>query len=341
LEFQESTELQSLKEIVRFAPSVYEDRETRNYEDFIRIVCNALKNAVNKICEDITKRHQDHGETHRFVHYTSLSTLVSMLKKSAADSNDYLRMYDSAHFNDPDEGQYLVRISEGKLECIGTNTNSHKHAYITSFVPATGRDGRNMRDNVALWMAYGDDCRGCSIEIEFPPQQLSNVLYGEKQAEKTVPLMVSILGKGLPIIMDAISPLMKVGDEPNIQKTKERIARIIWGEIETVCYLYKSEAYDHEQEWRFVMTEGKIQNETNSEIKFEYNGDVKGREVARHYYEHEALSTRKILVTGTTITLGPAAGDPYSLKLYLEDLLKKANLPGPTVRLSKTPYRGR
>ena len=161
MEFQESTEMQSLKESVRFAPSVYEDRQTRNYDDFIRIVCNALKNAVGKICEDITKRHQAHGETRRFVHYTSLSTLVSMLKKSADGSNDYLRMYDSAHFNDPDEGQYLVRISEGKLESIGTNTNSHRHAYIISFVPATGRDGRNMRDNLALWRAYGDDCSFC------------------------------------------------------------------------------------------------------------------------------------------------------------------------------------
>ena len=260
-----------------------------------------------------------------------------MLKKSAGASNDYLRMYDSAHFTDPDEGQYLVRISEGKLESIGKNTSSHRHAYITSFVPATGLDGRNMRDNFALWRAYGDDCRGCSIEIEFPPQQLLNVSYGKSEAAKTVPT----LEEGLPIIMEAISPLMKVGDEPNIQKTKERIEGIIWGEIETVFYLYKSDYYDYEQECRFVMTVGKIQNETNSEIKFEYNSEVKGREVAKHYYEHETLSTRNILTTGTTITLGPAAGDPYSLKLYLEDLLKKANLLGPTVKLSKIPYRGR
>ena len=336
MELQESTELQSLKEIVRFAPSVYEDHLTRNYDDFIRIVCNSLKNAVDKICEDITKRHQAHGETRRFVHYTSLSTLVSMLKKSAGDSNDYLRMYDSAHFNDPDEGQYLVRISEGKLESIGITTSSHRHAYITCFVPATGRDGSNMRDDLALWRAYGDDCRGCSIEIEFPLQQLLNVSYGKREAAKTVPT----LEEGLPIIMDAISPLMKVGDEPNIRKTKERIEGIIWGEIETVCYLYKSDAYYHEQECRFVMTEGKIQNETNSEIKFEYNSEVKGREVAKHYYEHETLSTRNILTTDTTITLGPATGDPYSLKLYLKDLLKKANLLGPTVKLSKIPYRG-
>ena len=63
MELQESTELQSLKEIVRFAPSVYEDHQTRNYDDFIRIVCNSLKNAVDKICEDITEAAiRSHGD---------------------------------------------------------------------------------------------------------------------------------------------------------------------------------------------------------------------------------------------------------------------------------------
>ena len=88
---------------------------------------------------------------------------------------------------------------------------------------------------------------------------------------------------------------MKVGDEPNIQKTKERIARIIWGEIETVCYLYKSEAYDHEQECRFVMTEGKIQNETNSEIKFEYNSEVKGARSSKALLRTQSIKHSKYI----------------------------------------------
>ena len=140
MEFQESTELQSLKEIVRFAPSVYEDRQTRNYEDFIRIVCNALKNAVNKICEDISsapkKRHQDHRETgRRFVHYTSsIHVGPSMLKKSCgiSGSNDYLRMYDSAHFNDPDEGhntscgsQKANSSASGQTQTLTSMLTSH------------------------------------------------------------------------------------------------------------------------------------------------------------------------------------------------------------------------
>ena len=62
-----------------------------------------------------------------------------MLKKSAGASNDYLRMYDSAHFNDPDEGQYLVRISEGKLESIGKNTElSYRHSLHHLLCPSNG-----------------------------------------------------------------------------------------------------------------------------------------------------------------------------------------------------------
>ena len=339
MNFRNSSEIQSLTQIVGAAPSIYERRDQVRYDDFLRVVTRVLKKTVDKMLLDIKSRHQPPTTNNRFVHYTSISTLVSLLEKSGQGSNGYLRLYDSAHFNDPDEGRYLERYSEGSLDCIGITSSSHKHAYITSFVPDKAPSGGNNRDNLVFWRAYGDDGQGCSIEISFPAAHLSKVLYGRDPATETIKILDVVAKERLPIIRDCINPLMEIGDERNIVDTKNIIERTILNEIESIKYLYKSEAYDYEQEYRFIMTETEIGNANNGEVKFEYNDTTKGRKTARHYYEHEELSTRNILATGAKITLGPTAEDRYSLKLYLEDLLKKARLGGPKIECSKIPYR--
>ena len=340
MDFENSREVQYLNFVVSIAPSIYERREQIRYDNYLEhTVSDALKKAMDKMLFDIKNRHQIPTTNNRFVHYTSISTLVSLLEKSGQGSNDYLRLYDSAHFNDPDEGRYLERHSEGSLEFIGITSSSHKHAYITSFVPEKDPSGGCNRNNLVFWRAYGDDCQGCSIEIPFPATRLSKVLYGREQAAKTIRILYVVVKEQLPIIRNCVNPLMEIGDDQNILDTKNTVERTILSELESIKYLYKSKAYDYEQECRFIMTDTDIKNANNDEIKFEYNDAIKGRKTAKHYYEHEELSTRNILVTGAKITLGPAAEDRYSLKLYLEDLLKKAGLTGPRVECSKIPYR--
>ena len=59
----------------------------------------------------------------------------------------------------------------------------------------------------------------------------------------------------------------------------------------------------------------------------------------RHFYEDEDLKTDRILVTGSTITLGPLVSKPQSVVYYIEALLKEASLRGPRIEISKIPFQ--
>ena len=341
MEFRDSVGIQSLKEIIRFASGAHEDRGVRDYNDFIRVVVVALKRALDEMLQDVTERHKVPAENRPFIHYTSVSALVSMLKNSEGEGNDFLRLYDSTHVNDPEEGRYLWRFSESTLKDKWADDNRQKHAYIASFVPAIDQGDRIFRDYLDFWRIYGDDGQGCSLEILFPPNMLSRVLYGEDKAVETIRILGGIIEERLPIIEEAISPLMEVGDEQTVQKAKETIRSAIAGQMEAISYLYKSKTYENERECRFVMTGTAIQEQNEREVEFQCDREVEGATEVRHYFEHELFGTRKRFVTGTKFTLGPTVKDPYSLKLYIEHLLKKANLLGPTVECSTILYRSR
>ena len=73
-------------------------------------------------------RASDDGELY-IVHYTGLDTLFSILRDFGRDSKGFLRMYDSFHLNDPEEGSFLTRPSELGIEESETTA---AHAYVAS-----------------------------------------------------------------------------------------------------------------------------------------------------------------------------------------------------------------
>lgn len=134
-----------------------------------RIVIPQLKNVLKDRCRKIEERHKIKPEDEQYIdviHYTSINTLVSMLQQAADnkqneakkgqnkvqdkqdeardeqesskddskdEQNASLRLYDSVHFNDPDEGNYFYRNLNlpKKHDWLGEKKESH--AYIASF----------------------------------------------------------------------------------------------------------------------------------------------------------------------------------------------------------------
>lgn len=313
------------------------------------IVIPELRNVLKDLCPKIEERHkidEPEGRQENFViHYTSIGTLVSMLQQKvknkqnvAKDEQDAsLRLYDSVHFNDPDEGNYFYRNLNLPKKYDWLDKKKESHAYITSFIiPDLKRD---MSDNLVFWRTYGKEGEGCSLKLRIlrdrlrkvlcDADELRKVLYGADEVKRT--------GKLLRPVLDALYPLVSIRKRSQKKKVREELAEVIWKYLEKIRYLYKSEAYEYERECRFVIPEPESDADKDK-IRFEYKEQNNSPDV-RHYYEHENLKVENILTTDSLITIGPRVSHPYNMSYYIKSLLTKAGLVGPEIKLSKIFYR--
>lgn len=130
--------------------------------------------SVKKICRYTPQE----GERYIPVHYTKLDTLTKLLAEAKEGRKPYLRLWNSANMNDPHEGtcfwemmKIVTNIKDGeKMETLYKyfpmfvpDSQKHKYKdvrgniYITSF--------SKKKDDLLMWIAYGDNAKGCNIEF--------------------------------------------------------------------------------------------------------------------------------------------------------------------------------
>ena len=123
------------------------------------------------------------------------------------------------------------------------------------------------------------------------------------------------------------------------------ISGTIWKRLAGVRYLYKDEAYHHEQEYR-VAIPGDSPDIRLYGVRFETYEEGGSIVEVRHYCEIADLDLRKLLVSNSKLILGPSVNDRYSVRLYFEDLRSQAHTNDPSLYLfpiqeSQIRYRGR
>ena len=280
---------------------------------------------------EIDELHNLGTEAREIIHYTSLDMLVSVLRDKAEGRESFVRMYDSFHLNDPEEGQYLVRHIGSQGQPAWLQEERNLHAYVASFVVPDDNKDQELRDedNLAYWLAYGQRGRGCSIRFPVGHDRFRRVLYGQENATRTVERL------DLSSIWNCLSPLVD-----NRNQVVSRVAGVLLSEvmrknIARILYLYKDNAYKYEQECRAVKSVLEIDVE---EIQFERLEQFASPQSLRHYYHDSDLRIDRILVTDSLITLGPLVARPDNVLYYLTTLLEKARLRGPKVRVSRIPY---
>lgn len=288
-----------------------------------------LKTALEDVIDDIQRDHRLDDKAESFViHYTSIATLLCMLESSSKDKTcSSLRLYDSMHLNDPDEGNYFDRnLNLPKKHKWLLDRKRRSHAYIASFIlPDTQKD---MSDNLVFWRAYGHEGEGCSLLLDIPLCRLRKVLYGSDKVKRAE--------RKIRPVLDIVMPLAAGSRGLCTEKIRENLAEIVWRSLEEIRYLYKSTAYDYERECRFVIPESSIDI---NEIRFERNDQKETASIIRHYCEDESLEICKLLVTNSSITLGPRVSDANNIRYYLETLLKRQELFGAEIKISKISYR--
>ena len=281
---------------------------------------------------EIDEFHNLGEDATEVIHYTSLDMLVSVLRDKAEEKEAFVRMYDSYHLNDPEEGQYLVRRIEPIDQSGWFRENRNLHAYIASFVVPDDNKDQELRDedNLKYWLAYGQRGRGCSIRFPVSRIPFRRVLYGQQQVTRT-------LGRlDLTSIWNCLNPLTNNQNQEVSGIAHSLLSEIMRNNIARILYLYKDDAYKYEQECRTVKSVLEIDDE---DIRFERLERLASPDGIRHYYEDSDLSIDRILVTGSLITIGPLVPRPYNVMYYINTLLEKARLRGPSVEISKIPYQ--
>ena len=301
------------------------------------MVLPMLDIVMEHVSAEILERHliptEAEDATLRVTHYTSLAAVTSMLRGLANGQGATLRLYDSSHCNDPDEGDHLVRqlSSNGKHRWLEQGSGVG-HAYIASFVFVSDGGEPDMSDELVFWRTYGKDGKGCSLTVDVRCKLLRKVLYE--------PADVEAVRITLQPILDAVTPLAQADEH-----CAKAISGTIWKRLAGVRYLYKDEAYHHEQEYR-VAIPCDSPDIRPSGVRFETYEEGGSIVEVRHYCEIADLGLRRLLASNSKLVLGPSVNDRYSVRLYFEDLRREArtndrgvhNFP---IQESEIHYHGR
>ena len=342
--------LENLERSVEAALNYFKKHGTIDSGYLTSVVGKWLSKALADSCTHIEELHKiesdkNNEETISAVHYTSITALVSMLKgASKSDEEGSLRLYDSVHLNDPDEGNHIVHNLTEKYGWL--KRENMTHAYIASFII----DNKDMSDDLAFWLAYGDGGEGCSLLLKIPPEiRFVQTPDGEPDANSSfslsVPLRKVLYGadaqstvKLLSPVLDCLNLFIDIEDNSLRTHVLKNLARIVWEPLEKFRYLYKNEAYGNEKEYRFVLIESEVP--CKDKIQFQDQDQNNFPACIRHYCTNDALLIKELLDSGSLITLGPSCKDySYNMKYYLGKLLKELGRSWIEIKTSRIPYR--
>ena len=323
---------QAIRELARRVEGLSEFSDPGS-EFVSRLVIPALDDAMKHLALEIEDRHMVdignlyiEGTTSRPTHYTSLEVVLSMLSEeiSGGSGSASLRLYDSLHCNDPEEGNFLANsLSSTPEHRWLAEGSSGGHAYIASLI--VDEQERDLSNELLFWRTYGNEGAGCSLTMVVETRLLRRVLYGEEPVAATRDLLLPIL--------DVVQPLAQ-----RYESLRKEMSDTIWRRLEAIRFLYKNSAYDFEHECRVVLTTDSTGYD-QSKVRFEPRGNGAPLSRVRHFYEMDELALKSTMTSGSKLILGPCVPDQYSVKLYLEHLQRQAGIEYFRFETSEIPYR--
>ena len=345
--------MSEIKKFIEEALPHFHSGEIRTGES---IICDGIEVIVPKIVNEL--HVTDHSSISHLVHYTGMDVVFAMLDEK--DKKSGLRLYDTIHGNDPEEGRYILRNwpERDDIEPLiwqdnaTSHTNDYQglsfkdkverglypgHAYVLSFVPS--RHGEKNNDRIVFWREYGRQGAGCSLSI--PIEKLSEkkicplvpyrVLYGQKP--------VNELAKKLnDRLIEPIEAMVYSVNNPKVN-LKDAIQPKLREQLQLFRYLYKDIAYKNEKEFRLVVPE--FQGESKVGPKYQIQANLRGEKIFRHYLMYDSLHSNKIFGSDSQVILGPTVPHKENVQKVIQALLTKSKIDGTVITSSEIRYRGR
>ena len=287
------------------------------------------------------------------VHYTTIDALFSLLSCSLENnatfklsSNgspantdappSYLRLYDTFHTNDPDEGQLVVgpighahRFSKQHPQLWKLLQDRSKlPAYVTAF-----RGIRKIEDadNLVFWRTYGREGKGCALV--FPISFLDHctpvleVQYGEERIKSAL--------ENLSTVFDGLSSATSIQEHGLLYSTGD-VPKYVTSALSPIPYLHKSKDFRFENEVRVVMPYVDL---FPNDLSCHQVPDSASGAKLRHFAHLPALAILNLLRTDSVLYLGPAVPSKKNLAFVIKRRLHHFGLVGTDIRPSKIGYQ--
>ena len=355
-----TTELKkAVKAFEKHIDAIYKNTEAKKMDDQVTETAinvaleplnNVLQQILSSVCSEILKmschKVEENGS---IIHYTSINAVFSMLESAIENMEEpqekeepqeskkklmpSLRLYDSVHFNDPEEGKFLISNLSKDYEWLKNNAPSNAYAYIASFISGDKGQKEHAEDDLVFWRTYGKEGEGCSLSLTGIGSHVCRVAYGGAGAKATIKKLAPALK-----LLSSIIQTKAISTSKHRKYIEESIAKTIWRSIERIRYLYKSDAYKYENECRFIRTKSDIDKDKNKKIRYECLDDNRSSVRIRHYYEDEKLSIKNILSSRSSIMLGPRVPYRNNVRDCIEKLKKEIKLHC-EVKVSNIQYR--
>ena len=278
-----------------------------------------IKEAVECIKDFLRIDLENFSVDYNLVHYTSLSTLDVLVKKSQNTENNYsrLRLSNARQLNDPTEGSVFLNQVEFDLDTLLQLDYEPTNIFLSSMSKSSDENG--LSDSLPMWKQYADNATG--ICLTYDRDYLKSLIKkksdtdGSKVEFYRVCYTKELESDDNKAILEQINKIKKKLKEIDL---KDSLGRILL-EFDIVRYLFKGSEYEYEQEYRL------IKECNDDEIQIEKYGEM---EVPRLFtYLSEELKYSKI-------KLGPKCDDIDFIAPYIKYVDRNIE-----VTKSQIPYR--
>lgn len=287
--------------------------------------------------------YDDRPEQHSggLVHYTSWEKMLNILEVEEGQ-DPLFRMYNYEMANDPEEGnikplEWIQVEQRARDLCreFGDDSNSDDSVGVrdkdrkrSTYGCSFSTNGKGVEDDLMFWRLYGGDGNGCSLKLGTWPTHIYKVRYMGKDDTNNEMLDESEVTGRLDHLLEYMKQtISKAPKECRVGVCKS-MKRALDQVLEGYFHLVKSDAYQHEQEWRMISV-----NPDEKFVKYSVGED----RIVRRYIEGEKM--KNLLITGSQITLGPRVSNIEVARRYVQQKVREHGMNATIVRISSRNYR--
>ncbi|HGR6855778.1 TPA: DUF2971 domain-containing protein, partial [Streptococcus pneumoniae] len=238
----------------------YLDKNTTNLvhnlvsdEEHIRKIKEAVKCIKDFLRIDL-ENFQKFSADYNLVHYTSLSTLDILVKKSQNTADDYsrLRLSNARQLNDPTEGTVFLKQVGFDLHTLLQLDYEPTNIFLSSMSKSSNENG--LSDSLPMWKQYADNATG--ICLTYDRNYLKSLIKKKSDTDDNdskvefyrVCYTKELESDDNKVILDQIEIIKKELKKIYLKDSQSRIL----SEFDIVRYLFKESKYEYEQEYRLI-----------------------------------------------------------------------------------------